>query len=148
MREGSKSKACQHEAEADSTTLKMGLNGLRNEIKPHAATELPDGPKPAAAAHAEKPEDPVSAELNGPPAEPSDGQPADPGAAQTATEADALGGTSSGVCASGQLSSRPPSTDNDQLSIGMAHSITSARLATHCVQQNFKWLMRQCHSSR
>ena len=112
---------------------------------PHAATELDDGPKPEAAAPAKQPEDLVPAELNGPPAEPSDGQPADPGAAQAATEADALGGTSSaGVCASGQLSSRPPSTDIDQFEVcNGAYHYQCHTCNTLCAA---RWAMQQSHS--
>ena len=63
------------------------------------------------------------------------GRPADPGVNQEAIETEALGGTpSAGVCVSGQLFSTSPSIAYDQFEV--CDSITSATLATHCVQQD------------
>lgn len=101
MSKGSKSKACQSEAEADATTLKTDLDEIRAL---HVPTQLFDGPEPEAIAHAEQPEDSVPYEPNRPLAEPSAGQSADSGADQEATEADTSNSTSrASACVSGQL---------------------------------------------
>ena len=106
MSKGSKSKACQREAEADATTLKTDLDEIRAL---HVPTQLFVGPEPEAIAHAEQPEDSVPNEPNRPPAEPSVGQSADSGADQEATKADATEADTSNstsrasACVSGQL---------------------------------------------